>query len=124
MMMTRLIHGSKSVVRLGVAASLLCALPCPAAEHHGQVTFGGLPVPGVAVTAAQGDRKFTAITDQQGVYTFPELPEGNSEAHWTVRIEMLGFAPLQREIAVAPGRSGGDFGTEDAPDRRNSLRRG
>lgn len=100
--MTRLIRGSKSVVSLGLAGGLLWMLPCLAAEHHGQVTFGGLPVPGVTVTAAQGDRKFTAITDQQGVYTFPELPDGNAATGWTVRIEMLGFAPVQREIAVGP----------------------
>src|SRR5690349_2162926 len=37
-----------------------------ASEHHGQVQFGGLPVPGATVTATQGDKQFTAITDSQG----------------------------------------------------------
>ena len=28
-----------------------------ASEYHGQVTFGGLPVPGATITATQGDQK-------------------------------------------------------------------
>jgi hypothetical protein len=49
----------------------LCALA--ASEHHGQVTFGGLPVPGATVTATKGDKRLGAVTDQQGVYTFTDL---------------------------------------------------
>jgi uncharacterized GH25 family protein len=56
-----------------------------AAEHHGQVAFGGLPLPGATVTAIQGGRNFTAVTDQQGLYSFPDLPDGV----WTIRVEML-----------------------------------
>ena len=37
-----------------------------AAEHRGQVKFGGLPLPGATVTAAQGEKSFTAVTDLQG----------------------------------------------------------
>ncbi len=33
-----------------------------ATEHHGQVTFGGLPVPGTTVTATKGNKTVTAIT--------------------------------------------------------------
>jgi hypothetical protein len=69
-----------------------------AAEHHGQVKFGGLPVPGATVTAVQGDKRMVAITDQQGAYSFPALPDGV----WTIQVEMLCFAPLKQEVAVAP----------------------
>jgi len=47
-------------------------------EHHGQVMFAGFPVPGATVTAEQGDKKFIAITDQKGVYSFPEVAEGGN----------------------------------------------
>jgi hypothetical protein len=38
-------------------------LPLLGSEHHGTVKFGGLPLPGAAVTAKQGDKSFSAITD-------------------------------------------------------------
>jgi hypothetical protein len=62
------------------------------------VKFGGLPLPGATVTAAQGDKKVTAITDQQGAYTFPDLADGV----WTIQVEMQCFASLSKEIAIAP----------------------
>jgi len=69
-----------------------------AVEHHGRVTFNGLPVPGVTVTATEAGKRLTAVTDQQGAYAFPDLAEGI----WTIRVEMLCFAPIEREVAVAP----------------------
>jgi hypothetical protein len=76
---------------------LLCTLV--AAEYHGQVTFGGLPVPGATVTATQGDKKFTAITDPRGAYSFPDLADGV----WTIQVEMQAFSPIKQEVTVAPG---------------------
>jgi hypothetical protein len=70
-----------------------------AAVHRGEVTFNGLPVPGVTVTATRDGARFTAITDSQGAYSFPDLPDGL----WTVEADMFGFAPMKKEIAVAPG---------------------
>lgn len=69
-----------------------------ASEYRGRVTFSGLPVPGAPVTAAQGDKKFTAITDPDGVYLFPALPDGT----WTVEVEMPGFAPIKQTVEVPP----------------------
>jgi hypothetical protein len=69
-----------------------------AAEHHGQVNFNGLPVPGATVTATGGDKEFVAVTDQQGAYSFPDLADGV----WTIQVEMLCFATIKREVAVAP----------------------
>jgi hypothetical protein len=65
-------------------------------EHHGQVMFGGVPVPGVSVTATQGDKKFTVVTDQQGAYSFPELADGP----FTIQVEMLGFSTLKQEVTT------------------------
>src|SRR5580693_7832613 len=82
---------------LTIALLFLCALT--AAEHKGKVQFGGLPVPGVTVTATQGDRTLTAITDQQGDYSFADLPDGV----WNFQVEMLGFAPVKQDVTIAAG---------------------
>lgn len=82
--------------------ALLAVCELAASEHHGQVTFGGLPVPGATITASQGDKRFTAVTDQQGVYRFPDLPDGT----WTIRVEMLCFETITREVAVTPDAPG------------------
>src|SRR5438874_1098678 len=79
------------------AATLLMVLSLAAAEHHGQVKFGGLPVPGATVTATQGDKKFVAISDLQGAYSFPDLANGV----WTMQIEMLCFSPIKQEVAAS-----------------------
>ena len=67
-------------------------------EYHGQVTFGGLPLPGATVTATQGDRKFVAVTDQRGLFAFPDLKDGN----WTLQVEMQCFSTIKQDVAVAP----------------------
>ena len=68
-----------------------------AAEHHGTVKFGGLPVPGASVTAIKGDKKLLTTTDENGRYSFADLSDGA----WTIEIEMLGFAKLSNEVGVA-----------------------
>src|SRR5215471_6126569 len=84
----------RSVIFVGVGAmvSLL-----PAAERHGQVKFGGLPLPGATVTAQQGDKKMTAISDPDGNYSFADLPDGS----WSIQVEMLGFAPLKQDVNLS-----------------------
>jgi hypothetical protein len=68
-----------------------------AAEHHGTVKFGGLPVPGATVTAAKGDRKLATTTDENGRYAFADLSDGA----WTIEIEMLGFARISNDVGIA-----------------------
>jgi trimeric autotransporter adhesin len=70
-----------------------------ASEHSGMVTFHGLPVPGALVTAVQGDQKFTTSTDDDGTYSFRNLPDGT----WTITVEMGGFDKASREVGVGPG---------------------
>ena len=65
-------------------------------EHSGQVTFGELPVPGATVTATAGDKKLITATDEQGMFQLPDATAGT----WTLRIEMLGFEPLTKDITV------------------------
>jgi hypothetical protein len=78
-------------------ASAACTL-LPASEHHGVVKFGALGVPGATVTVTQGGKKLVAVTDPQGIYTFADLADGV----WSLQVEMLCFATLKGEVAIAP----------------------
>src|SRR5262245_22232861 len=75
----------------------LALVPLYASEHHGIVKFGGLPVPGASVTATQGERRLSTITDPDGVYSFADLADGA----WTIQVDMQLFAVQKREI-MAP----------------------
>ena len=86
----------------GVTLTLFLVLlighaPFAADEQRGQVTFNGLPVPGATVIATQGDKKIIVASDAEGRYRFTGLAEGA----YSVRIEMLGFAPFARELVTA-----------------------
>ncbi len=94
--------------RLRISAVLLllvfaCCLR--AAEFRGQVTFGGLPVPGATVTVSRGSQQFSAVTNEQGEYALPDLHEGQ----WTVEVTMLCFAPVKQEITVGQGSQPAKF---------------
>jgi trimeric autotransporter adhesin len=88
-----------------LAAVWLSAVILMASEQHGQVTFGGLPIPGVSVTATKGENKATAITDGMGGYSFPDLADGV----WTIQVEMSGFTTLKQDVTVAAGGPGSTF---------------
>ncbi len=83
-----------------VLVMVLLAIPglAAASEYHGQVTFNGMPVPGVTVTATEGAKSFSTITNQQGMYSFPDLPDGS----WTIEVEMAGFAPVKQDVVISP----------------------
>lgn len=83
----------RSVIAVGLTVFNLMA-----SEQHGTVTFGGLPVPGATVTATQGAKKFTVVTNANGAYSFPDLANGT----WNIQVDMLGFAPVKGEITGAP----------------------
>jgi trimeric autotransporter adhesin len=68
----------------------------------GKVTFNGLPVPGATVTATQGDKQETAITDQQGSYAFSDIADGT----WKFQVQMDGFETQTQDVAVANGAPG------------------
>src|SRR5579859_5561736 len=82
------------------AMAWLCVPGASASEYLGQVLFNALPVPGATVTVIQGALKQTAITNEQGVYTFPGLADGA----WTIQIEMLCFATIRQDVTIAAGQ--------------------
>src|ERR1700704_483850 len=69
-----------------------------ASEHHGQVTVGTVPIPGATVTASQAGKQVVTSTDQDGAYKFADLADGA----WTLKVEMIGFAPVSQDVTVAP----------------------
>src|ERR1041385_5929366 len=83
----------------------LTAFGLKASEHHGQVRFAGLPLPGATVTASLGEQRVVAITDPRGIYTFPDLADGI----WKIQVEMLCFAPAEREVAISSSAPAGDW---------------
>jgi len=92
----------KSVRLAGVIACLVYSGLAVASEYHGQVTFNGLPVPGVTVTATQGSKTVVAESDDNGNYSFPDLPDGA----WKIELTMTGFATLDQQVTVAPDTPG------------------
>lgn len=83
-----------------LALALCLAGYAAATEQRGQVSFGGVPVPGATVIVNQGDQHFTAITDLDGNYSFPNLSDGE----WKIAIRMLCFQPIEQQVVVAPGQ--------------------
>ena len=89
--------------RIGNYLRVTCAIAwlsfvslAAAAEHNGQVLFGALPIPGATVTAIQGSKELSTITDQQGLYSFPDLADGT----WTIEVKMTGFATVKRDLVI------------------------
>ncbi len=91
-----------------IRAILIFAFMLPslaASEYRGIIKYNGLPVPGVTAIATQGDNKLIAVSDMQGIYLFPDLSDGL----WTIRIEMLGFQSIEREIKIGSEKTDADW---------------
>jgi hypothetical protein len=98
--------------RLLVRALLFCLLmlggACElawATEYYGQVTFGGVPVPGATVTATQGSKTISVSTDERGLYRFADLADGA----WTIEIKLQLFQPIRSNVTVSANVTPGKF---------------
>jgi hypothetical protein len=80
-----------------IACLALCNLAA-ASEYRGQVSFSGLPIPGATVTATHHDQKSVTVTDQDGVFSFPDLADGN----WTIEVAMQCFSTMKQEVVIGP----------------------
>lgn len=89
----------------------LCAVACltvpalVASAYHGQVAFGDLPVPGATVTVTGRNKKFSAVTDLEGRYFFPDLADGA----WTIEIRMLGFETVKQDVVLGTDTPAGKW---------------
>jgi Carboxypeptidase regulatory-like domain len=89
-------------------AVLLCLCTVPlarASEYFGQITFGGLPVPGATIIATQGSKTFNVTSDEGGVFRFDDLPDGQ----WKIQIKMLCFETVDADVTIAPKMSGAKY---------------
>ncbi len=84
------------IVALAAVLVLGAVAVAAAAELVGQVRFNGQGVPGVTITATQGEVKRVTVTDPDGAYRFADLPDGQYVLH----IEMFGFVPITQDVAV------------------------
>ncbi|MGC2401597.1 MAG: carboxypeptidase-like regulatory domain-containing protein, partial [Acidobacteriaceae bacterium] len=89
--------------------TMLAALAFPrlaaAADYRGQVTFGGLPLPGATVTVTQGTKKLVAATDQGGLYNLTGLDDGPAK----LEIQMQCFSTLQADITLGVAAPAGKW---------------
>ncbi|HEY2470353.1 MAG TPA: carboxypeptidase regulatory-like domain-containing protein [Terracidiphilus sp.] len=83
---------------------LLCLGTAPfarASKYYGQVTFGGLPIPGVTVTATHDGKTISVTSDEGGVFHFDDLPDGQ----WKIEVKMQCFESIDADVTVAPNMS-------------------
>ena len=78
-------------------AWLVCSALALASPYRGTVTFGGLPLPGALITATQGTKSVSAVSDSAGAFTFDDLADGT----WTIDVQMQGFVPIHSEATIA-----------------------
>ena len=93
-------------------ALLFAANVARASEYFGQITFGGLPVPGATVTARQGSSIITVTSDERGLYRFPDLSEGK----WAIEISLQCFAPIRTDVTIVATNPPGKFELTLLPD--------
>jgi hypothetical protein len=86
-----------SIFVLCAVVSIAKSRSAAASQYRGQVTFGGLPLPGATVTATQGAKRLIAITDQNGAYILTDIADGT----WTIEVEKLCFSTLRRDVVIA-----------------------
>ena len=90
---------------IALVAMLPLAVAMLGAEYHGTVKFNNLPMPGATVTATQGDKKLSAVSDENGVFSFPDLPDGT----WSLQVDALGFTTIKQDVAPGGGLPGPAF---------------
>lgn len=62
--------------------------------QSGFVTSNGQPLPGATVTASVAGQSFSTLTDVDGHYVFPLLPEGLAK----VTVQISGFEPVEQSV--------------------------
>jgi len=111
----------RSVVYIPVFSMVLAlcaALPAAASTYRGVVTFGGLPLPGATISATQkatqGTKTAAAVSDQQGLYQFDDLADGD----WTIEVEMQCFATIHAAVRIAPNMAAASWEMKLLPQEK------
>ncbi|HET7108376.1 MAG TPA: TonB-dependent receptor [Candidatus Acidoferrum sp.] len=84
--------------------------PAPAYEITGTARSGKTPLPGATVTASNTltGKKYSAVTDADGKFTFAGVPRGR----YVLRIEFMGFSLFTQEVALNPANPSGKIDAE------------
>lgn len=83
------------------------AVPPQSLTISGVVSSGSTPIPGTTVTAVNSatNQSISTWTDLNGNYSLQAPAAGN----YAIHAEMMGFAPVTRQIAVADASTRADF---------------
>ena len=84
----------------GAAISVPPGASAPSYEITGSARSGKTTLPGAAVTAANTltGRKYAAVTNAEGKFSFSGIPRGR----YVVRIEFMGFSLFTQELVLNP----------------------
>jgi hypothetical protein len=77
----------------------------------GSVSAAGQPIPGAVITASRDSQKVSTSTDESGRYVL-QVPAAGA---WTLEVEMFGFVPGRREVAVGTELAVADWTLELRP---------
>jgi hypothetical protein len=75
---------------------LLLTSICFGAPFSGVVRSGSQPIPGATVSATSNGQTLTTTTDENGQYTFADLPSGT----WTIEVQMFAFNISKAEVTT------------------------
>ena len=91
--------------RISLLCVLLGSITLTLQAQSGFVRSNHQIIPGATLTAKQGERTLTTVTDQDGHYGFPPVAPGV----WSVSIDMFGFEPLQKDVDYSAAKGAVDF---------------
>src|SRR6201987_1202770 len=84
--------------------------PPPSYEINGTARSGKTPLPGATVTASNTltGKKYSAVTDAEGKFTFTGVVRGR----YVLRIEFMGFSLFTQEVVLNPTNPSGKIDAE------------
>src|SRR6267142_1250186 len=84
--------------------------PPPSYEITGTARSGKTPLPGATVTASNTltGKKYSAVTDAEGKFTFSGIVRGR----YVLRIEFMGFSLFTKEVVLNPTTPSGKIDAE------------
>ena len=84
--------------------------PLPSYEINGTARSGKTPLPGATVTASNTltEKKYSAVTDAEGKFTFKGIVRGR----YVLRIEFMGFSLFTQEVVLNPTNPSGKIDAE------------
>ena len=89
----------------GALLCLLMSVSARASSYFGAITFGGLPVPGVTISATQASKTVSVISDEGGVFHFDDLSDGQ----WKIEVSMPCFQTIDADVTIAPNMAAAKY---------------